>query len=299
MSASVRHLDTVDGGLGSLVKVALPSIPGVNLLPGIRKLPATPFHGLSFRRGEVTPDPARVDAYAQVCGFARRDTLPLTYPHLLAFGVQMAIMADPAFPWPAMGAVHLENTLTSHRPIGRQERLAVSTSVAQPRGHHRGEVLDFITSVTSAEELVWESTSSYLVRGRGGSPEAAGVKLDHVVPGTTTWVLPSDLGRRYAAVSGDLNPIHLTALTAKALGFRRQIAHGMWTKARCLAALENRLPAAVRVEVAFKKPVFLPGHVAFGMAAAHPVVSGHPDWDFSLTDPRNGAPHLLGRTVAC
>ena len=79
-------------------------------------------------------------------------------------------------------------------------------------------------------------------------------------PAASTWRLPGDLGRRYAAVSGDHNPIHLYALTAKAFGFPRQIAHGMWSKARCLAALDGRLPDAVTVEVAFKKPVLLPGH---------------------------------------
>lgn len=104
----------------------------------------------------------------------------------------------------------------------------------------------------------------------------------HPRPGRST--LPADLGRTYAAVSGAHNPIHLYPLTAKALGFPRQIAHGMWAKARCVAALENRLPDAVRVEVAFKKPVRPPGRVAFGSAA---LADGYA---FSLTRPDDGAP---------
>ena len=104
------------------------------------------------------------------------------------------------------------------------------------------------------------------------------------------WSLPGDLGRRYAAVSGDHNPIHLYPLTAKALGFPRQIAHGMWTKARSIAALENRLPDAVRVDVAFKRPVILPGKVAFGST---PIDDGYA---FSLTSPSSGAPHLQGQS---
>ena len=112
----------------------------------------------------------------------------------------------------------------------------------------------------------------------------------------TQWRLGADLGRRYAAVSGDHNPIHLYGVTAKAFGFPRQIAHGMWSKARCLAALDGRYPDAVRVDVAFKKPVLLPGTVAFGSRA---VSSGDArDWAFSLTSPKDGAPHLLGRTTA-
>jgi len=104
----------------------------------------------------------------------------------------------------------------------------------------------------------------------------------------TRWDLPADLGRRYARVSGDHNPLHLTA---KAFGFRRQIAHGMWSKARCLAALAGRLPDAVTVQVAFKKPVLLPGTVAIGAARSSD------GYEFSLTSPSNGAPHLLGRST--
>ena len=73
------------------------------------------------------------------------------------------------------------------------------------------------------------------------------------------WRLPGDLGRRYASVSGDRNPIHMHPLTAKLFGFPRAIAHGMWTKARCLAALEPSLPDAYEVTVEFRKPLLLPG----------------------------------------
>ena len=52
-------------------------------------------------------------------------------------------------------------------------------------------------------------------------------------------------------------------LTAKAFGFPRAIAHGMWSKARCLAALEGQLPDAFTTEVAFKRPILLPAKVEF------------------------------------
>ena len=99
-------------------------------------------------------------------------------------------------------------------------------------------------------------------RKADGEPDA-GLVIADAPTGGVQWKLPADLGRTYAGVSGDHNPIHLYPLTAKALGFPRQIAHGMWTLARSIAAIENRLPDAVTVEVAFKKPVFLPGTVAF------------------------------------
>ena len=290
-------------GLTTLLRAALPSLPLVGQLPGVRKAGSDDFAGLTVSRPPVEVRRSHVDEYAAVCGFPRKDSVPVTYPHLLAFPLHMAIMGDPAFPAPAIGTVHLANTVTAHRVIAVGEVLAVRTRVGPPRAHPKGRVFDFVTEVREADgdgAVIWESTSSYLRRGRGeggsdGAPEAA----DTPVPspptptssGGVTWRLPGGLGRRYAGVSGDHNPIHLYPLTARPLGFKRQIAHGMWSKARCVAALENRLPDAVRIEVAFKKPIFLPGTVRF---TTEPAATGHA---FAVTDPRSGTPHLVGATA--
>jgi hypothetical protein len=279
------------GGIRTLARAALPGVPGLNLLPGVRKGPASAFTGLAFAREGVEVRRAHVDAYTAVCGFPRKDTVPLPYPHLLAFGLHMAIMSDPAFPYPAIGTVHLENTVTAHRAIAVGEALDVQTSAGAPRPHAKGTLVDFLTTVTTAGEVAWESTSTYLRRGRGDDDAAGGLVVEGAPTGGAEWRLPADLGRRYAAVSGDHNPIHLYPWTARALGFRRQIAHGMWTLARSVAAIENRLPEAVTVQVAFKRPVFLPGTVAFADAVDAGVHT------FALRDPRDGSPHLLGRAT--
>ena len=64
-----------------------------------------------------------------------------------------------------------------------------------------------------------------------------------------------------------------TRWAAKPFGFERAIAHGMWTKARCLAAL--RLPDAFTADVRFKKPILLPSTVTFGEAEDRFAVHGH------------------------
>ena len=278
-------------GALTMVRAALPSIPVVNLLPGVRKTGGE-FTGLSRSGPVVTIDRDAVDAYARVCGFPTKDSVPLPYPHLLAFELQMGIMSDPAFPAPAIGTVHIENSITAHRPIAIGETVGVTASVGSAKPHPKGTVFEFLTVVTADGENVWEETSTYLRRGRGDESASSGSSFPEAETHGIVWRLPGDLGRRYAAVSGDANPIHLYPITAKALGFPRQIAHGMWTMARCVAALENRLPGSVRVDVAFKKPVLLPGSVAFGST---PVDGG---FAFSLSDPKSGAPHLAGRTTA-
>jgi acyl dehydratase len=285
----VRTIEGAGGGLGGMLKAALPTLPVVNQLPGIRKTAKT-MPDLVFQR-TTTLERDHVAAYAAVCGFPDKDVAPLPYLHMVA------LMTDPAFPYPAIGTVHLENAISQHRPVRVGESVTASAKAQNLRTHAKGKVYDVEVSVTSDGETIWESTSTYLRLGPahgGGDKENAdpGRTFSPVPNGGIPWKLPADLGRRYAAVSGDHNPIHLYPLTAKAFGFPRQIAHGMWSKARCIAALENRLPDAVMVEVGFKKPIFLPGTVSFGMRQ---VGSG---FEFSLENPKSGAPHLLGRTTA-
>jgi hypothetical protein len=263
-----------------LVKAALPKIRAGSELPD-----------LSLVRHDVPVDVDHAASYAALCGFPRKDTLPLPYPHLLAFGLHLRIMADGSFPFPAIGTVHLENSITQHRPIAVTEKLQVTARPDHLRAHAKGQVFDLLTTVHSAGELVWEETSTFLRRGPEDEESSTSPSYPEALPTGTVWKLPGDLGRRYAAISGDHNPIHLYRLSAKAFGFPRQIAHGMWSLARCVGALENRLPGQVRVDVAFKRPILLPGSVAFGSRATDD------GYAFSLGDPKSGAPHLAGQTV--
>jgi acyl dehydratase len=109
------------------------------------------------------------------------------------------------------------------------------------------------------------------------------------VPAGAEWKLPGDLGRRYAGVSGDRNPIHMHSLTAKPLGFPGAIAHGMWTKARALAQLESKLPDSFEVEVRFRKPVLLPARVEFASQEEGDEIL------FAVRNAKKGTPHLDGR----
>ncbi|CUR60169.1 putative Acyl dehydratase [metagenome] len=277
-------------GLLTTLGAALPSVPLVNQLPGVRKtgdgsLPTT------VRRRQAVVERDHVTAYAEVCGFPRRDTAPLTYLHVLAFPLHLQIMSDRSFPFPAIGTVHLENSNTRLRAVSIGEQVTLSASATNLRAHAKGRAFDIQVEATASGETIWTSRSTYLRLGDGDPGAASGPELEAVPAGGIPWRLGGDLGRRYAAVSGDHNPIHLYPLTAKAFGFRRQIAHGMWSKARCVAAVENRLPERLTVEVAFRKPIFLPGTVSFGLR-------DHA-WglDLSLRSATSGAAHLLGRVT--
>jgi hypothetical protein len=269
-----RTLESPPSVLPLYARAAAPLIPGASLLPflpgGGGEIP-----DLDLELTGVLPDPDAVAAYAKVCGFALRDHLPPTYPHVLAFPLHMAVMADGSFPFGAVGLVHLENRIVQRRRIGLGEELALRVRPTELRAHPKGQTFSLLTEASIGPESVWESESTFLRRGaaKDGTPakvdvaDPSGMREEVRQQGAAAdWRLPGDLGRRYAAVSGDRNPIHMHSLTAKPLGFPGAIAHGMWTKARCLAALEGRLPDAFSVEVSFRKPIVLPARVEFATA---------------------------------
>ncbi len=251
----------------------------LSAIPDLRRLYAT----AAFHRGndrDSVPDERftlaglSVDLddladYSHLCGFSLTGILPLTYPHLLGFPLQMVVMAGDGFPLPLLGAVHVENVVTVHRPLYAHDRLDLVVRAQNLRPHRRGRQVDLVTEVSVAGELAWHGVSTYLARGTEHPkvattppPSLDGAAAPTGAASGPVWHLRENTGRAYAAVSGDWNPIHVHALTARPLGFRSAIAHGMFTYARAVAALAPRLPdAGVTSRVWFRKPVRLPSTV--------------------------------------
>lgn len=257
-----------------LVKAALTMIPRPrpDFLPGV---------GVAQ---DVTVDRDHLAAYQRVCGFRVDDRLPATYPHVLGFEPAMELLTRSDFPFPVVGLVHIANRIEQLRPLTVADQLSISVHAADLREHPRGRQFDLITTAEVDGELAWRDVSTYLRISRSGQREAKPADEQQPSP-HAIWRVGRDVGTAYAKVSGDHNPIHTSRLGARLFGFPRPIAHGMWSKARCLAALEGRLPDVLTVDVAFKAPILLPGRVGFAYHAG----------EFQLFDVKNGKPHLTGR----
>ncbi|MGH3446777.1 MAG: MaoC family dehydratase [Nocardioidaceae bacterium] len=283
---------------GLYAKAAAAAVPGAARLPcvGAPTGRGESLPDLTLRLPHVTIDSGRVARYRDVCGFSGEEHVPATYLHVLAFPLQLALMTDPSFPFTAMGLVHIGNTITQHRQLTSADEPTITVAAEGLQPHPRGRQVTLVSTAEVAGATVWRDETVLLSRGRSDdSVHAAGAALPAEAPaGAQVWRLPGGLGRRYAAVSGDRNPIHLYDVTAKAFGFKRHIVHGMWTKARALAELERHLPEEFTVSVAFKKPIWLPGQARFGVRR-----DGNGRTDFGVTSLDGDRTHLLGRvTVA-
>lgn len=273
-----------------MAKAVLPALPVVGLLPWI-KHDADELSDFAIERTNVTTDPAHLASYRELCGFGDSEFLPPTYPHLAAFALHLALITDSSFPFAPMGLVHLRNRITQLRPIGIDEPYDVTVRAADLRPHPKGRLVDLLTSVSVDGEEVWNEVTTLLARGSGAAPELSTSALTGSEPprGVVHWQLASNLGREYAAVSSDRNPIHLYPLTAKAFGFPRNIAHGMWTAARCVAALSNRIGDRIEIDVEFQAPILLPSTVIFGYRLSGDEVR------FGIRGQKQDRRHLVGR----
>ncbi|MCY1260649.1 MaoC like domain protein [compost metagenome] len=269
---------------------APPALPGLFARAAVRRGTrgmTLPEQGV---RCQVSVDAGHLARYRSLCGFSDKGLLPATYPHILAFPLQMRLLTDPRFPFPLLGFVHLENRIRVVRALGGLGPFTVSVEASGLQPHEKGVSFSLITRLEDQLGLVWEGDSRVLFRGLRlpGQPEpraaVESLPLEHL----DQWYADANIGRRYARVAGDYNPIHLAAASARLFGFRRAIAHGLWNKARSLAALEIHLPAAgYEVEVRFQKPVLLPAELT--LLASAPGPSGQ----FALRG-RQDTPHMSG-----
>jgi acyl dehydratase len=269
-------------------------IPGSSRLPFLGSRPeGDGLPDLTLVLEQVTVDRQRLADYDRVCKFPLRDQLPATYPHILAFPLHLALMTDSSFPFPALGLVHIANRIVQHRPLLISEHFELKVWAADLKPHPRGTQFELRSEARTGEQLVWEETSTILKRGEASdrATEREASPQPDVPPVTATWRLPADLGRRYASVSGDRNPIHIHSLSARLFGFPTAIAHGMWTNARCLAALDPRLPESFTVQVEFKKPILLPATVDFSEREESGGIR------FAVRGAGKGTPHLDGRVT--
>lgn len=264
-------------------------------------LGAVPLPLVSARKSQI-PDRAveltgfavdtdNLAAYCHATGLRFGDALPVTYPFVLVFPTVMQLLTARDFPFPAVGSVHTENVIERRREISVSEPLDIRTHVENLREHPKGLVVDAITEVSVGRELVWRQTSSFMHQQRtslSGGPRPEPKPQEVPPPPLRTLRVDQAQIHRYAAASGDRNPIHMSLLSAKAFGFPRSIAHGMWSAAAILAAIEGRIPAATTYSVKFGKPILLPSTVN---VYADKVVGG---WDLAHKHPTKGYPYLTG-----
>lgn len=251
---------------------------------------------VTYRVDNLKIDARNLNEYRKICGFARNGNVPIIYFAVLSQSLQMNMMVKEAFPFAMLGLVHIDNSVTQYRNVSDKAVVSMTVKLDNLRDHEKGKQFDFVTKVTEGDELVWEGTTTYLSRsgsGGGDKKKASKKPAEKMSIDTsslhTYFKAPDDIGRRYAAISGDYNLIHIHPLSAKALGFPTAIAHGMWSMAKCLSYVKG-LPESYRLDASFKLPILLPSEVELIIQE-----EVNNEIDLGLYNAKNAKPHLAAK----
>lgn len=209
---------------------------------------------------KVWLDPTHVDGFIAVCGGPEAPRLPLTFPHALLTPLHAWLLLDPGFPFPALGVVHRSERIVRRRTLAVGTPVRVQATVG---GYHQvpsGVAFTVRSTLSQDDEVVWAHTTTAVRRiGSGTVHPYLGSAPRHGEQ-EESWRVPSGTGRRYGLVSGNLDPIHLSSVTAWPFGFPRAVVHGMWTASRAVSAIVEPFGAAT-LDVRFRQVLTQPARV--------------------------------------
>ena len=255
---------------------------------------------IESRLAKVVIDRKHLAQYSEVCGAAAGATLPIAYPHILATPLHLAMLGAEAFPVKLFGLVHVQNRIAMREPLSAGEAAEIRCWIEGHRETERGQEFDLHTEYVVGGEPRWDETCTFLARKRpapGGKTatinRAVENSSDGAVIKSSSFRAPSGLGRRYGFISGDVNPIHMSDLTARAFGFPKAIAHGMWSLGRLASDFEAaQFNGGCELNVNFKLPIYMP---AWLMLQRWEIENGSA---FALRDAQGEKPHLTGTLKA-
>jgi len=236
---------------------------------------------------------AHLRRYAEICAAPLDRGIPPAYLHVVAMPLHMQLFVAKDFPVKVLGLIHLRNTIRVLDDVDVDSPLRLAVYFDTMRVTDFGQEYDFTTRYEQHNRVVWEEVSTMFARGtsapKEGTKRPSIERSAHPDNGVTveTLNIEARTGWRYACVSGDFNPIHLTAKTANMFGFKQAVAHGMWSLGRCLGAAAPHLPRGpMQIDTQFKLPVYLPSQA---LARTWPVENGV---DISMSTVRGDRLHL-------
>lgn len=250
------------------------------------KRAATPKRKPAVERAGIQVAPARLRGFLEVtrgertgAGSGAEVPLPPTVASLWETALALELLSVAGVGLPRGGLIHLESEVVPVRPMYAADRFRARVELDRLEAHRRGTLLVLRSRCwNGAGQLAQESEVKLLARS-AKPPALSGPRVmeDEGAEAPTVWRtltelrLPANLGRRYARVSGDYNPIHLWPWSARLLGFHRPILHGACIEAMVAHALiDDRLGgdagALRRLQIAFRAPLPLPAAVQLQVA---------------------------------
>ncbi|MBU2979088.1 MaoC/PaaZ C-terminal domain-containing protein [Alteromonas sp. C1M14] len=253
-----------------------------------------------IHRQRLVIDTAHYHQYCQLAQWKHETILHPCFLQVVSLPMQLACLSHKRSPFPLLGLIHRANSIQQLGQPNINEAMDFSVGFQDITPHKYGWDVTVFTKVTQHGAPCYDATATYLVRAPGPHTKTVKTRGVRKAPSKRsenkdkaqyqgTLTAPSNIGRRYAKVSKDANPIHLFAATAKLFGFPRAIAHGMWSLAYCVSKLElTETSQDITVQCDFRKPLLLPSKADLF------VYADNNESHFNLINQKGGATHING-----
>lgn len=277
---------------------ALPSVLGllIHRRPGLSDLRAMPRIERQVQQARIDADWLR--SYRACTGLPpwQEGGVPPLALQIAAAPLHLAIMADRAFPFRPLGIVHQSQHIQQWSEIDATASIDLVAHSTGAREERRGISFGLVTEARVEQALVWRSEVRVLsiTRKAGpGGPRGSDSAEFQALQATASafFDVPESIGRTYARLSGDPNPVHVHALLARLFGFPRAIAHGTWTLARALVASGLPVVPPYVLEAGFRSPVELPSRMLVTAYAG----SAEGEFRLRVADPHGEQSRLVAR----
>ena len=208
-------------------------------------------------------DEDHLKSYFDACELESNYIMPVLYPHVLASSIYMNLLTHKVFPFGLIGSLHLRNHIIQHRQVNVDEVFDIEVEVIEQRAVKQGMEFDFTISLIIDGTRVWESISTWLTRGKFGkdyeaTPNADILKTETDAKHFSDLYIPKKIGKKFAKITLDYNPIHISKTLAPLFGMKRDVAHAMWATGQALGRMDTIVyDKPVRIDLAFKGPLFL------------------------------------------
>lgn len=210
------------------------------------------------------PKPRDYRKYSRLVGWTNTATIHPFYWQVRGLPLQLRLLTHPKSPFKLLGLVHLQNRVDEYTEARVDIPCELVARFATVYQHRRGLAVEVSVTGTQRGKRVYAATGVFLMRtskkpGQLPAYNGTSVELSDSAQHSASFAYTGAMVRKYAWISGDFNPINLSTLTARLLGFKRAIVHGMYSGACAVSALDQQEAlTGQKIELVFKRPVLVP-----------------------------------------
>jgi acyl dehydratase len=223
-----------------------------------------------------TVDPEKTMAYAKATNETNpryyeldetKLAIPVLFPVTMTIAPLKEMVKDDTLNLDITRMIHGEQEVLYFRPLRPWDKIKTKLELESIDNKESGDILWLKTSGRTEDELVFEMRAGIFFkkmrkRSRPVKPRMKEESIEKQIIINKQMKVTSDQSVRYAAASGDENPIHLDKDIALKVGLPNIILHGLCTLAFAIQAIVDGIargdPTKVKgVKTRFSKPVFM------------------------------------------